>query len=94
MDGWPDLVPPPSDWNAINVPPEAIRALGVGPSVVRARAYFMLGESLLRRTKAVEQDAAIYSYVMAHVLRHVPFGMLFCFISSFVLCLYPPRRLR
>lgn len=69
MDGWPHLVPPPSDWNAINAPPEAIRALGVGPSVVRARAYFMLGESLLRRTKAAEQDAAIYSYVMAHVLR-------------------------
>ena len=69
MDGWPHLVPPPADWNAIDVPPEAIHALGVGPSIVRARAYFMLGESLLRRTKAVEQDAAIYSYVMAHVLR-------------------------
>ena len=69
MDGWPHLVPPPADWNAIDVPPEAIHALGVGPSIVRARVYFMLGESLLRRTKAVEQDAAIYSYVMAHVLR-------------------------
>ena len=65
---WPHLVPEPQ-WDALDAPPEAIMALGAGPSVVRARAYFMLGESLLQRTKAEEQDAAIYSYVAAHVLR-------------------------
>ena len=65
---WPHLVPEPR-WDALDAPPEAIMALGAGPSVVRARAYFMLGESLLQRTKAEEQDAAIYSYVAAHVLR-------------------------
>ena len=65
---WPHLVPEPR-WNALDAPPEVILALGAGPSVVRARAYYMLGESLLQRTKAEEQDAAIYSYVAAHVLR-------------------------
>ena len=68
---WPHLVPEPQ-WDALDAPPEAILALGVGPSVVRARAYYMLGESLLQRSqgsRAEEQDAAIYSYVAAHVLR-------------------------
>ena len=65
---WPHLVPEPQ-WDALDAPPEAILALGAGPSVVRARAYYMLGESLLQLTKAEEQDAAIYSYVAAHVLR-------------------------
>lgn len=65
---WPNLVPEPR-WDSLDAPAETIQALGVGPSAVRARAYYMLGESLLRRTAPEERDAAVWSYVMAHTLR-------------------------